>query len=160
MIDIQQIIPCNGDWYAIHTTDRGESIYPVAVWALIDYQVTGLIGVAGRNLTTVPLGGSITYKIRHELSEDQVALIGLTLMELEPELLEKITTKVEEHLERAEMFLSSAKKAEIIATLYKEAQNNNLDWQKQLRVWGLGLGPVGGTSGASGNAFEFFSQKS
>jgi len=82
MENIQQIIPCNGDWYAIHTTDQGESIYPVAAWALIDNHVTGLIGVTDRNLAFVPLG-EIAYKIRHELSEYQAAQVGLALVPMD-----------------------------------------------------------------------------
>ncbi len=52
---------------------------------------------------------------------------------LEPELLEKIIFKVEEHLKNSKMILSAAKKAEIISILYEEALEKE-EWREQLGI--------------------------
>jgi len=52
---------------------------------------------------------------------------------LEPELLEKIIFKVEEHLNNSKMILSAAKKAEIISILYEEALEKE-EWREQLGI--------------------------
>lgn len=129
---IQQIIPCSGNWYAIHKIADGEEIYPIAAWALINNQVTGLIGVENRNLTTVPLGET-AYKTRHQLSGEQLALACPMSIEPEPELLAKVIQAIEVQLEQSGTCLSPHEKAEVIAALHQTAQAN-MDWQKQLGV--------------------------
>ena len=52
---------------------------------------------------------------------------------LEPELLEKIIAKVEEHIDNSKMILRAAKKAEIISILYEEALEKE-EWREQLGI--------------------------
>lgn len=129
---IEQIIPCSGNWYAIHTTESDTAVYPVAAWALIDNKVTGLIGGADRNLATVPLG-EIAYKTRHQLTGEQLALACPVSIDLEPELLAKVIQIIEKQLQQSGATLSPYEKAEVIAVLHHNAQTNR-DWQKQIGV--------------------------
>ncbi len=129
---VEQIIPCCGKWYAIHTMAQEEAIYPVAAWALIDNKVTGLIAVADRNLSQVPLG-EITYKTRQELSADQVFLIESTPAELKTDVLEKVIYFVEKFMNRSESTFSPSEKSEIITLLYRDTFHNP-DWRKKLGI--------------------------
>ena len=72
--NISQITACNDDWFLVHDIGEGKlSIYPVAVWATIDDQVVGLIGVENDEGCLIsPPPGKVSYKKKSELTEEQV----------------------------------------------------------------------------------------
>jgi hypothetical protein len=116
--------------------DQGEAIYPVAAWALIDNKVTGLIAVADRNLSRVPLG-EIAYKTRQELSKAQITLIGLGSIGHEPELIQQITDQVDLFLDDQAASITYDQKEQVITLLYAKEMKDK-KWREE-----VGLGEAG-----------------
>lgn len=71
---IKQIIPATHDWFLVTHTEDGQSIYPVAVWALVDHnKVVGLIGPRSpEGSLAEPPSLETEYKHRNELNEGQL----------------------------------------------------------------------------------------